>query len=147
MFPQDRDQLRRFYLESWNKARQGLALTPLEELVAKVVAEHPEYHAVLENEERALGREYLPEDGETNPFLHMGMHIAIREQAATNRPQGITALHRRLAKALGGEMEAEHLMMEALAETLWHAQRNGTPPDERAYMLQIRELAQRLGER
>jgi len=145
LFSNDRDQIRRYYVESWRKAQAGLPLEPLERMIAEVVAEHPEYHAALAQEDRALSREYLPEHGETNPFLHLGMHIAIREQVSVNRPQGVTALHRRLAKALGGAMEAEHLMMEALADVLWHAQRDGTLPDERAYMLQLREMAERLG--
>lgn len=146
LFSNDRDQIRRYYVESWRKARAGLPLEPLERLIAEVVAEHPEYHAALEQEERALSREYLPEHGETNPFLHLGMHIAIREQVATNRPQGIAALYRRFVKALGSPLEAEHLMMEALAEALWHAQRQGTPPDERAYMLQLKDMLARMGQ-
>lgn len=143
-FSNDRNQIRRYYIESWRKARQGLPLEPLEQLIAEVVAEHPEYHALLEHEDRALGREFLPEQGEGNPFMHMGMHIAIREQVASNRPQGITALYRRFCKALGGTMEAEHLMIEALAESLWQAQQQGTPPDEAAYMAQLKLMLQRL---
>jgi hypothetical protein len=144
-FSNDRNQLRRFYVESWRKAQQGLPLEPLERMITEVVAQHPEYHALLENEDRAVGREFLPEQGEGNPFMHMGMHIAIREQIASNRPQGITALHRRFAKALGSELEAEHLMMEALAEALWHAQREGQAPDERAYLVQLKDMLARMG--
>lgn len=144
-FSNDRNQLRRFYIESWRKARQGLPLEPLERLIAEVVAEHPEYHTLLENEDRALGREFLPEQGEGNPFMHMGMHIAIREQVTSNRPQGIAAMHRHFAKALGSALEAEHLMMEALAESLWVAQQQGTPPDEASYMAQLKLMLQRLG--
>ncbi len=144
IFGQDRDQLRRYYVEAWRKAREGLPLEPLERKIADVVAEHPEYHALLENEDRALGREYHIAEGETNPFMHMGMHIAIREQVDTNRPVGIRALHRRLSRALGGTMEAEHLMMESLAEALWVAQREGQVPDERAYLLRLQEVLKRL---
>lgn len=143
-FSNDRDQIRRYYFDTWRKAQQGLPLEPLEQIIAEVISEHPEYQALLANEERALGREYKPEGGETNPFLHMGMHIAIREQAKTNRPQGVTALHRRLTKAVG-TMEGEHLMMEALAEALWVAQRDGVPPDEQAYMAQLKDMVARLG--
>jgi hypothetical protein len=145
LFSNDRDQMRRYYIESWRKAREGLPLEPLERVIAEVVAEHPEYHALLEREDRALGREFLPEQGEGNPFMHMGMHIAIREQVASNRPQGITAIHRRFSKALGSPLEAEHLMMEALAETLWQAQQQGTPPDELAYVAQLKMMLNRLG--
>jgi hypothetical protein len=144
LFSQDRDQLRRFYIESWRKARQRLPMEPQEHAVAQVVAEHPEYHALLENPERTLGREYLPEQGETNPFLHMGMHLAIREQVTTNRPTGIRPVHRRLTRALGNALDAEHLMMECLGEALWIAQRTGTPPDERLYLQRLDELIKRL---
>lgn len=143
-FSNDRDQLRRHYIESWRKAREGLPLEPLERIIAEVVTEHPEYHALLEREDKALGREFLPEQGEGNPFMHMGMHIAIREQVASNRPQGITAIHRRFSKALGSTMEAEHLMMEALAEMIWQAQQQGAAPDERAYMVQLKMMLDRL---
>lgn len=130
---QDREQIRRFYLESWRKAEAGEAMDPMEELVAAVIAEHPEYHAVLRQGDRALEREYRPEDGEPNPFLHMGLHIAIREQVMADRPGGIARIHGNLAHALGSRMEAEHRMMDCLAEALWHAQRSGIPPDEAGY--------------
>lgn len=142
-FSNDRDQLRRVYIESWRKARQGLPLEPLERMIAEVVAEHPEYHVLLEHGERALGCEFSPEADEGNPFMHMGLHIAIREQVAGNRPPGIAGLYRRFARAFGGAPAAEHLMMEALAEALWHAQRQGTAPDELAYLVQLKEMLAR----
>lgn len=132
-FNQSREEIRGFYLASWRKAERGEALDPMERLVADVIADHPEYHAVLRNEERALGREYWPEDGETNPFLHMGLHIAIREQVINDRPGGIGRIHTRLAEALGSTLDAEHRMMDCLAEALWNAQRQGGMPDETAY--------------
>lgn len=143
-YNQDRDQIRRFYLDAWRKAQAGEGMDPMEQLVAEVIAEHPEYHAVLTSEDRALGREYLPEQGDTNPFLHMGLHIAIREQVLTDRPDGIRRIHERLSQALGARMAAEHRMMDCLAEALWLAQRNGTMPDEAAYLENLRELERRL---
>lgn len=133
-FEQNRDQMRRYYVESWRKARAGEALEPVERMIADVVADHPEYHALLENEDKALGREYLPEDGDTNPFLHMGMHIAIREQVATDRPQGVRHVHQRLTERRGSAVEAEHAMIECLAEMLWRAQRDNAMPDEAGYL-------------
>ena len=96
LFGQDRDQLRNFYCEAWEAQRQGKPLEPLQAQVVSVIEKHPEYHALLENPERALGREYLPELGETNPFLHLAMHLAIQEQVDTNRPTGIRDLYHRL---------------------------------------------------
>ena len=136
----NRDELRRMYLESWHKFSQRAPLEPLEAQVAAVIAEHPEYIAWLESGEQALGAEFTPEGGQQNPFLHMGLHLAIREQVATDRPQGIAAVHDTLSKRMGGAHAAEHAMLEPLAETLWEAQRNGRAPDEQAYLEKLRTL-------
>lgn len=144
LFSQDRNQLRRYYVESWRKARQGLPLEPLERMIAEVVADHPEYHALLDNEDAAVTREFSAEAGEGNPFMHMGMHIALREQVATNRPPGVRAIHRRLSRALDSPLEAEHAMMECLGEVMWMAQRNGGAPDEAHYLQALRTLEARL---
>jgi len=134
-----RDQLRRMYLESWRKFTQRLPLEPLEAQVAAVIAEHPEYIAWLESAD-ALGGEFSPEGGQQNPFLHMGLHLAIREQVATDRPSGIAAIHAKLSKRLGGDHPAEHAMLEPLAETLWEAQRKNESPDEQSYLERLRKL-------
>jgi hypothetical protein len=136
---QSRDQLRRMYLETWRKFTQRVPLEPLEAQVAAVIAEHPEYIPWLESE-AALTSEFTPEGGQQNPFLHMGLHLAIREQVATNRPQGIVDIHDALSKRLGGAHAAEHAMLEPLAETLWEAQRNGRAPDEQVYLEKLRKL-------
>src|SRR5262249_55724978 len=136
---QSRDQLRRMYLESWRKFSQRVPLEPLEAQVAAVVAEHPEYVPWLESD-AALAAEFTPEGGQQNPFLHMGLHLAIREQVATNRPHGITGIHAALSKRMGSEHEAEHAMLEPLAETIWEAQRSGRAPDEQVYLEKLRKL-------
>jgi hypothetical protein len=137
---QNRDQLRRMYLDTWRKFTARAPLEPLEAQVAAVIAEHPEYVQWLEAGEAALAAEFTPESGRQNPFLHMGLHLAIREQAATNRPQGIASIHEALSKRMGSAHDAEHAMLELLAETLWEAQRNGRPPDEQAYLEKLRKL-------
>lgn len=134
MFGQDRDQLRRFYFTAWEKHNNRLPMQPLEQLVADVIALHPEYHGLFANEEAGLGKEYLPEMGETNPYLHMGLHISIREQLASDLPKGVRSAYQRLLTKLGGVHEVEHTMMDALAEVLWQSQRDGRPPDEQAYL-------------
>jgi hypothetical protein len=137
---QNRDQLRLMYLESWRKFSAKQPLEPLEAQLAAVIAEHPEYVAWLEAGDAALGAEFTPEGGRENPFLHMGLHLAIREQVATNRPSGIAEVHRKLSERLGGAHDAEHAMLEPLAETLWDAQRQGRMPDEQAYLERLRRL-------
>jgi hypothetical protein len=135
-----RMQMRRRYLEAWRKFQDGQPLEPLEAQLAAVIAEHPEYIGWLESGEQALEAEFTPEGGRENPFLHMGLHLAIREQLATDRPAGIGAVHRQLAVRHGGAHAAEHAMIEVLAEMLWEAQRSGRPPDEEAYLERLRRL-------
>ena len=137
---QSRDQLRRVYIEAWRKRRAGLPIEPLEAQVADVIALHPEYHAALEGGEDTLARDYTPEGGQSNPFLHMGLHLAVRDQIATDRPAGIRKAFQSVAARLGSEHEAEHRIIECLAEAMWEAQRSGRPPDEAAYLQRVLRL-------
>lgn len=135
---QQRDALRRMYLEAWLRHQEGLPLTPLQAQVADVVALHPEYHTLLTPD--ALDRDWTPEQGQTNPFLHMGMHLALREQVATDRPKGIRDVHALLVRRHDSDHEAEHRMMEPLGAALWEAQRQGVAPDEQRYLAALRSL-------
>ena len=134
LFGQDRNQIRGIYCEAWRKARERTPLEPLEHLIVEVIEWHPEYHALLEDIEAAYGWEPQSEAAQSNPFLHMGMHIALREQLQSGRPSGIGEHYRALAKQLGDAHEAEHQMMECLGEVLWQAQSTGTAPSEQAYL-------------
>jgi hypothetical protein len=138
---QSRDQLRRVYIEAWRKRRAGLPTEPLEAQVADVIALHPEYHAVLEGADDTLARDYTPEGRQSNPFLHMGLHLAARDQITTDRPAGIRKAFQTVAARLGSEHEAEHRIIECLAEAMWEAQRSGRPPDEQAYLAAVLRLA------
>lgn len=134
---QGREQLRAAYREAWRKWQAGEVLQPLEAQIADVVRAHPDYHALLGSAE-PLAREFPV--GEANPFLHMGLHLALREQVATDRPAGIARIHQRLCARLGDAHLAEHQMMQPLAETLWDAQRSGRPPQEQSYLERLRRL-------
>jgi hypothetical protein len=138
-FPNDRNALRQMYVDAWRHHRERLPMEPVQFGIAEVIAEHPEYHTLLE-EESDLGREWTPEDGAENPFLHMGMHLAIREQVGTDRPTGVAGIHRMLSRKLGSAHEAEHLMMESLGEVLWRAQREDILPDDQAYLENLKRL-------
>ena len=140
LFGDNRDQLRLMYVETWRKHREGLPLQPLEAQLADVIAVHPEYHALLADPEASQTAEFGPDSGTGNPFLHMGMHMALREQVATDRPAGIAALHRRLSQKLNDPHAAEHAMMECLGAALWNAQRAGVEPDEGEYLGCLRSL-------
>ncbi|MET0281829.1 MAG: DUF1841 family protein [Steroidobacteraceae bacterium] len=134
-----REELRRRYLNAWQRRRDGLPLEPLDAQIADVIELHPEYQALLEDAQ-ALEQAFTVEQGRINPFLHMGLHLAVREQVGTRRPAGIEGIHQRLARRLGDVHAAEHRMVEVLAETLWEAQRAGSAPDEAAYLDKLRRL-------
>ncbi len=136
---QSRDDIRQVYFDVWQKMQARQLLEPMESMIADVIEAHPEYHALLAQAVETKQQEFTPEQGLTNPFLHMGMHLALREQVNTDRPQGIAALFQRLAAKMG-RLDAEHAMMECLGEALWRAQRDNLPPDERAYLECLQKL-------
>ncbi len=140
MFGQDRTTMRRFFIETWRKHQTGESLEPLQQVIAGIIQQHPEYHRLLEQPELILEREFLPEEGISNPFLHMGMHIGLQEQVSTDRPPGISALYRDLLHKSGDPHETEHRMMECLGRTLWEAQRSNSTPDEESYLECLRGL-------
>jgi hypothetical protein len=140
IFPESREGMRRMYAEAWRRRVAGLPVEPLQAHIADVVAAHPEYHGLLGGPEEALRGEWTPEGGQINPFLHMGMHLALREQVSTDRPAGIAGIHRRLLARLGDAHVVEHAMMDRLGAALWEAQRTGLPPDEEAYLNALRAL-------
>ena len=140
IFGRDRRELRRMYADAWKKRCDKLPLSPLEAQIADVVELHPEYHADVAGGD--LDRDFTPEGGRTNPFLHMGLHLGIREQVTTDRPSGIAAVYEAVVAATGDPHAAEHRMIECLAETLWEAQNANAPPDETKYLERLRCLAQ-----
>ncbi|MBD3822705.1 MAG: DUF1841 family protein [Thiotrichales bacterium] len=139
IYTTERDRLRQFYVDTWQKARNNEPLDAMETLVARVIEMHPEYHAMLTNSQH-LGNNYFPEMGETNPFLHMGMHLGLQEQVSMDRPAGIQAVYKKLGERLRDVHETEHAMMECLAEAMWQAQRNQSEPDEQAYLKCLQAL-------
>jgi hypothetical protein len=118
------------FFEAWRKYRQGMPLVGIEAAALDVVLQHPEYHAVLDDPERHRGRDYTDE---TNPFLHMSLHLALEEQLSIDQPPGIRSRWQALARS-AERHEALHHAIECLAETLWRAQRDAMPPDAAAYL-------------
>lgn len=133
---QSREELRGVWLAAWQKSARRELLTPLESQLAALIQRHPEYHAWLANGAQALGSEAATD----NPFLHLSLHLALQEQASTDRPPGIRATLAELARRLGDAHAAEHRIMELLGRTIWEAQRSGQPPDERRYGDALRSL-------
>jgi hypothetical protein len=141
MFNPSRDEVRQFFIDTWRKERAGEILTPLEAIAASWIVEHPEYHDALSGTEELATIDYSPERGQTNPFLHLSMHLAISEQLSIDQPPGIRAAHKRLAARLNSAHEAQHALMECLGETMWEAQRNNVPLDANAYLARIEKRA------
>lgn len=129
-----RDQLRLAYADAWAKHVARAPLTPLEAQIADVIGAHPEYQRVVSDADAALGFEHGGAGVDENPFLHMGLHLAVREQIAIDRPPGIRELHRQFVARHADPHVAEHALMEALGEELWTAQRDGRAPDEKRYL-------------
>lgn len=139
-----REQLRQTYAEAWRKHLEHSPLTPLEAMITDVIGAHPEYQAIVGDPAAAMAFEPSVSTGTENPFLHMGLHLAVRDQVSIDRPPGVRELHRLLQFRHGGWHHAEHVLMEALGETLWRAQRSGRPPDEEYYMALARRRLQAL---
>ncbi|TCT03754.1 DUF1841 family protein [Paralcaligenes ureilyticus] len=141
MFNPSREQVRQFFTEAWRKHRNAELISPLEAMAIDVIVQHPEYHGDLESE-NAVGADYTVEQGKTNPFLHLSMHLAIAEQLSIDQPPGIKAAWEQL-QAVRDAHEAAHEIMESLGQVVWEAQRLGTPFDSDTYLELIRQRATR----
>lgn len=140
MYTNDRGQLRKMFFSSWQKFQAGEALEPLEQVIAQIIQQHPEYHNLFSDEATYLDKDYTPEMGEANPFLHMSMHIAIVEQLSADRPAGIKVLYQQLLSKHKDSHAVEHQVMECLGQMMWEAQRNQAMPDEQQYLECLRKL-------
>ena len=134
MFNPSREQVRKFFFETWGKYRAATPLQGLETVALEVILLHPEYHAVLEAPQRSADRDYTPEMGQTNPFLHLSLHLAIEEQLSIDQPPGIRAAFEQLRARTGDEHDAKHALLECLGEMVWQSQRDGAAPDAQRYL-------------
>ena len=131
MFNPTRDQVREMFFGAWRKYRTGLPLVGIEALALDVILRHPEYHEALEDPERTRDKDYVDE---SNPFLHMSLHVALEEQLSIDQPPGIALRFRTLLSKFQDRHEALHQALECLAETVWRAQRDRAAPDAAAYL-------------
>jgi hypothetical protein len=143
LFKTGRADLRRMFFAVRARQRAGAILEPLQAIVAGVIDDHPEYHALLDGGTENVDRDFPPDTA--NPFLHLALHVALREQVAADRPAGVSGAHRALSTRLGSAVAAEHAMIECLGAALWSAQRDGVLPDEQAYLDCLLRLAARHG--
>ena len=137
MFSQDRKKQREFLSKSWQKYTRNQSLEPLEKQLVSIIEIHPEYHDLIGN----IESEYLPEQGNVNPFLHINLHLALRDQLSLNQPKGVKEVYKKLIKNYKDSHEVEHLMMECIAEMIYVSQKNNTTMDQESYLNCIRALA------
>jgi len=145
MFQPSQHDVRRFFCETHALAGQGAPLSPIQTLAAQWIAEHPEYHAELADLDAALAASYEVEEGRTNPFLHLAMHLTISEQCSIDQPHGIRQAVELLAARRESLHEAHHATMDCLGEMIWHSQRSGQPPDGHQYLDCVRRKATQRG--
>ena len=141
MFQPSQNDVRRFFCSVHAKQQVAAALTPMEAIAARWIGEHPEYTTDLSDEARALAAVYTVEEGRTNPFLHLSMHLSIEEQCSIDQPSGIRQAMALLAARRNSLHAAHHEVMECLGEMIWASQRSGLPPDGQAYLEAVRTRA------
>jgi len=134
LYSQDRNQLRMVFFQVWEKQQTGQTLDAMETILANIIKMHPEYHALLSKQDQNLEKDYHPDMGETNPFLHLSMHIAIHEQLSIDQPAGIQDAYQQLQLKLKDAHEVEHIIMECLGEMTWKSQKYQSMPDQVEYL-------------
>ena len=139
MFSPSQNDVRRFFCSIFAKQRDRAVLTPLEAIARDWIVLHPEYADALNDVDKALAADYSIAQGQSNPFLHLSMHLSIAEQISIDQPPGIRAAFLALARRLDSEHEAHHQIMECLGQMMWESQRNGLPPDGVAYIECIKQ--------
>ena len=132
MFNPSREEVRRFFCDAWRKHCEGSVATPLESMAIACIEDHPEYHALLADTARAQEMDFPVEAGRENPFLHLAMHLALREQESIDQPPGIRALLDQLRRRTGDAHAGAHAAMECLGEVVWRTQRGTLPADPMA---------------
>ncbi len=142
-YSQDRQQLRQFFFNAWQKSKARQPLEPMEQIIANVLQQHPEYQGFFEDLESNLDKDFSPEAGETNPFLHISMHITIHEQLSMNQPAGIQDYYQKILHKTGDAHAAEHEIMDCIGEMIWKAQRENRSPSEKDYFACLQLKAKR----
>jgi Domain of unknown function (DUF1841) len=138
VFNPSQEEVRRFFCTLWRKHREASPLTPLEAMALDWILEHPEYQPNLADEEAAVRADYSVENGQTNPFLHLSMHLAVAEQVSIDQPPGIKVIFEQLSHQHNSLHEAAHQIMESLGEVVWESQRTGLPPNTDRYLDSMR---------
>ena len=145
MFNPSQADVRRFFCGARSKMLAGAPMEAIETLASLWIEEHPEYFSDLADVDAALARDYDASPEQTNPFLHLSMHLSISEQCSIDQPRGIRQAVELLSKRLDSLHDAHHAAMECLGQMLWDSQRSGRPPDGEAYVAAVQRRATRDG--
>ncbi len=136
--------VRRFFCSIYAKAGANAPLEAIEIIASQWMDEHPEYHGDFSDVDAALLKLEQPDDGqsrETNPFLHLSMHLTISEQCSIDQPRGIRQAVELLTARLDSLHDAHHVAMECLGQMIWESQRAGRPPDGQTYVEAVQRQA------
>ena len=144
LFNPSRDEVREFFFNTWSQFKAQKPLTDLEQIALSIIHMHPEYQAILDASAQFKHQEYFPEFGESNPFLHMSLHLSILEQISINQPIGIAGIYAALKTKHQNEHDAQHDILECLAESIWQAQRNKSALDDNTYLTLLLQKAAKL---
>ncbi len=130
LFNQDRNEQRKFLAKSWDKYKNNQFLEPLEKELVAIIQIHPEYQKKIYN----IDSDYFLEQGEVNPFLHINLHLALREQLSINQPEGIKEIYSKLLNIHKDSHEVEHAMMDCITKMLFVLKQNNKPMDQELYI-------------
>jgi hypothetical protein len=136
VFTSDRSKQRQYLKQAWEKYTSQEQLEPLELQLSKIVEQHPEYQNLIKN----LDSEYFPEQGNTNPYLHINLHLTLQDQITMDQPKGIRDIHSQLIVKIKDAHEVEHMMMEHIAEMIFNAQKNNAAFDLDGYIQALKSL-------
>jgi len=143
MFNPSQADVRRFFCSVYAKAQAGQALEAIETIASLWLDEHPEYHAELADLDAALATMTRAQDGQSNAFLHLSMHLSISEQCSIDQPRGIRQAVELLTHRRDSLHDAHHKAMDCLGQMVWESQRAGRPPDGNAYIACVQRRATR----
>ncbi len=109
----------------------------MESLIIGVLEKHPEILPSLHS--TSFQQENYTND--ENPFLHLGLHVALAEQLQANRPVGIRTLYAKICEKFTDQHEAEHRILEVLAHYIvTEMKQAGSPENERSYLENLEAL-------
>lgn len=143
MFSPSQADVRRFFCSVYAKALAGTALEAIETIASQWMNEHPEYAQDFANVDAALASMGEVQEGRTNPFLHLSMHLSISEQCSIDQPRGIRLAVELLTHKRNSLHRAHHEAMECLGKMLWESQQAGRPPEGDAYIACVQRQATR----